>query len=48
MSMNKKEIKNKLDEIINVIETGKNENNTSVLDTVYRMVYNLKEEVCKK
>lgn len=46
--MNKKEIKNKLDEIINVIETGKSENNTSILDTVYRMIYNLKEEVCKK
>ena len=46
--MNKKEIKNKLDEIINVIETGKTVSNTSVLDTVYRMVYNLKEEVCKK
>lgn len=48
MSINKKEIKNKLDEIINVIETGRHDNNTSVLDTVYRMVYNLKEEVCRK
>ena len=46
--MNKKEIKNELDKIINVIETGKTDKDTSVLDTVYRMIYNLKEEVCKK
>lgn len=39
MSINKKEIKNRLDEIINVIETGKNENKKGYLFLFFFLIF---------